>query len=256
MKKILILLLISVLFLSGCSSSTEKQWKEYQQKTDVILASLSDDTSLQYAVKQIDGTFYLDFENGNGSLITSCPVHDFLRFQSVRDLQSKLLNNSLNCLQIDQIHDCFEYDENGYFFFDSAVMYEPILPNGYESEYVRLCSGGYTSSLTGSWGRTATFSVYSKLYFEKIFQAEWNDVWKGEKVKPSSDKFVRYTLETDHAYLYVNEQYDAKENGKFEKKPYTTVYGVGTNGSYFVVTFKFKPTVTFLSQLGTTLIEN
>ena len=229
MKNKILLVLVCALLLAGCASPERTfNWGDRTLPGE------------PYEIYEKDGEYYLKFVNEK---MNPHPQQmeiyglDLFCFASVSQLQDALLNQTLTYDQTLRFVDWFEGDENGYYFFDPATMYDPALPLGCEVDSVHLLGASYRISFTGL--REGSYTVYTQRLFEELFAQEWGD---GKDVEGEKERVHFYTLETKYADLFVKEVYLAKEEGDgYESTPKTTVYAKGKNGAYFLVDFSFQP---------------
>ena len=285
-KYIQALALILLISFTGCTSDA------VQAKTERNVAEVTEQkTPIQYSITEEDGSYYLNFSDGNEPPEEYSSQIAGLLFDSLAEMQDAFINNKLTESQINQIKDKFSKDFQGRIqICDMNRLKQPALPSDLETGMVELTGQSYAffvnsihtdsiSSESPILSAGSYFQCLTKESYDRIFEREYENFFERDTVHLTSTtagpdrnstvydyytnsaelRQIRYVLTVGSKTLYIDEGY--RLNIVDDLLPVSDtvpsridIYGCD-DGRYFHVYlrgFSERPSVEWLSSFGLT----
>ena len=228
-KKFLLLLTVSVLFLSSCNVNSSKlivdndNYSVILEKDECFLVPKKD--------------FSLGEEHSVSPELNITPVLTGIGSDTIDELYIKIISNTFTKSELSYMQRYFEKDENGRIFIcNPNNLLVPLLPQQAEAKKVYLNGGGYYFSLSFSDITYGYFSVPTEEVFIRNYEENYENFLDNQlltlvKTKSVAErnateyyyttdvaelKKVQYTLKSGNKKICVDETYVLKlDNNAF-----------------------------------------
>ena len=286
-KYIQVLVLFLLISLTGCTSDATQTNPEPTDPAKVTQQK----PSIQYSIIEENGSYYLNFSDGNEPPEWYSSQAAGLLFDSLAEMQDSFLNNKLEEHQINQIKDVFSKDSQGRIqICDMNRLQRPVLPSDLAPGMVELTGQNYAffvnsihadsvSSESPILSAGSYFQCLTKESYDRIFEREYENLFERDTVHLTSTtagpdrnstvydyytnsselRQIRYVLTVGSKTLYIDEGY--RLNIVDDRLPVSDtvpsrieIFGCD-NGRYFHVYlsgFSERPSVEWLSSFGLT----
>ena len=154
-KYIQALALILLISFTGCTSDA------VQAKTERNVAEVTEQkTPIQYSITEEDGSYYLNFSDGNEPPEEYSSQIAGLLFDSLAEMQDAFINNKLTESQINQIKDKFSKDFQGRIqICDMNRLQQPVLPSNLTLGTLGLAGDRYSFFVNSVISSSDAFSL-------------------------------------------------------------------------------------------------
>lgn len=286
-KYIQALALILLISITGCTSDATQTNPEPTDPAKVTQQK----APIHYSITEEDGSYYLNFSDGNEPPEWYSSQEAGLLFDSLTEMQNVFLNNKLTEDQICQIKDSFSKDSQGRIqICDMNHLQQPVLSSDLALGMVELTGQNYAffvnsihtdsvSSDSPILSAGSYFQCLTKESYDSIFERKYEDFFEQKTVHLTSTtegpdrnstvydyytnsaelRQIRYVLTVGSKTLYIDEGY--RLNIVDDLLPVSDtvpsrieIFGCD-NGRYFHVYlsgFSERPSVEWLSSFGLT----